>query len=150
MSSPPGAPSPFARRPGCPLCGIVATPYPREDVIGNLDAKLSSSTVYGGDGAAAAGSSQSTHGYEPYAALRRDSSSPASSGSTNSNRNSGLGYGGVPINATTHSSTTNVIVYKDPNITAYIEKKFPVSSKGHIIIVLKYVSPSGYRRLDCD
>ena len=107
--------------------------------MSNLDASLSSSTVYGGDGAAAVGSSPSTHGYEPYVPLRRDSGSPASSGSTNSNRNSGLGYGGVPINATTHSSATNVIVYKDPNITAYIEKKIPVSSKGHIIIVLKYV-----------
>src|ERR1700733_14879420 len=126
MSSPPGAPSPFARRSGCPLCGIVATPYPRGDVMSNLDASLSSSTVYGGDGAAAVGSSPSTHGYEPYVPLRRDSGSPASSGSTNSNRNSGLGYGGVPINATTHSSTTNVIVYKDPKITAYIEKKIPV------------------------
>lgn len=136
MPSPPNTPFPFARRPGCPLCGIVATPYPRGSSDASaLDPGASSSDAYGGDGGpGSAPSSASTVGYRPYLPLRRDSASPVSS-----SNNNGLGYGGVPINATTHSSSTNVIVYKDANITAYIEKKFPVSSKGHIIIVPKYV-----------
>jgi hypothetical protein len=143
MSGAPGLPSPFAYRPGCPLCSIVATPYPRDGSdISALDAAASSNVDGGGAGASASSSSATpTVGFRTYSPLRRDSGSPVSSNSSNNTtRNSGIGYGGVPINATTHSSTTNVIVYKDPNITAYIEKKFPVSSKGHIIIVLKSVS----------
>lgn len=31
------------------------------------------------------------------------------------------------------------IIYKDSNVTAYLERRYPVSSKGHIIIVLKCV-----------
>ena len=31
------------------------------------------------------------------------------------------------------------IVYKDDKITAYLEKANPVSSKGHLVVMLKYV-----------
>lgn len=138
MSGAPGVPSPFAHRPGCPLCSIVATPYPRDGSdVSALDV-AASSNMDGGVGGASSSSATSVVGYRTYSPVRRDSGSPVSSNSSsNTNRNNSIGYGGVPINSATHSSATNVIVYKDSNITAFIEKKFPVSSKGHIIIVLK-------------
>lgn len=131
MPSAPSFASPYAHRPGCPLCGIVATPFSRLDVTNGSGSSLAGAagrplSGYGG------GSSQ------PYAPWRRDSDS-------NSSVQSGSGAGvagtagGLPVSATSHSSTTNVIIHKDANVTAYIEKKFPVSSKGHIIVVLKCV-----------
>ncbi|KAF9519846.1 hypothetical protein BS47DRAFT_1000952 [Hydnum rufescens UP504] len=42
------------------------------------------------------------------------------------------------------SSQDSVILYRDANVTAYLEKKYPVSSKGHIIIVLNLHVPSIY------
>lgn len=102
--------NPFAHRPGCPFCGIVATPFPR------------------GDALETAGGSTSAYGSNvPYTPWRRDSDQSSSHSGTS----------GVPVAAASHSSTTNVIIYKDANITAFVEKKFPVSSKGHIILVLK-------------
>lgn len=129
MPSAPSFASPYAHRPGCPLCGIVATPFSRLDVTNGSGTSL----------AGAAGRPLSGYGgasSQPYAPWRRDSDS-------NSSVQSGSGVagtaGGLPVSATSHSSTTNVIIHKDANVTAYIEKKFPVSSKGHIIVVLKCV-----------
>ncbi|KDN49407.1 hypothetical protein RSAG8_02109, partial [Rhizoctonia solani AG-8 WAC10335] len=45
------------------------------------------------------------------------------------------------------SSTTTAarqIIWKDENVTAYVEKNNPVSSKGHIIILLNLHVPSIY------
>ncbi|KAG8908535.1 hypothetical protein FRB99_005895 [Tulasnella sp. 403] len=36
------------------------------------------------------------------------------------------------------------IVHKDENVTVYLEKNYPVSSKGHLVIVLNYHVPSIY------
>lgn len=128
MPSAPSFASPFAHRPGCPLCGIVATPFPRSD---SLDATTSYPAASSSTGRPLSGYATNPQAYAPW---RRDSdSSSIQSGS-------GVGTaGGLPVNATSHSNTTNVIIHKDSNVTAYIEKKFPVSSKGHVIIVLKCV-----------
>jgi len=42
------------------------------------------------------------------------------------------------------SSDDNPVIFKDGNITAFVEKKYPVSSKGHIILVLNLHVPSIY------
>lgn len=74
--------------------------------------------------------------HTPFAPFRRDSEE--------SSIHSGVGA--IPASpmspSSSQSSNTNVILYKDANITAYVEKKYPVSSKGHIIIVLKYAQPN--------
>lgn len=80
---------PFAPRPGCPLCGVVATPY----------------------------NNNNHNGAHMSAPWRNDSD--------------------LSVNAAGKEDVE--IVYKDSNVTAYLERKFPVSSKGHIIIVLKCV-----------
>lgn len=67
----------------------------------------------------------------PFSPMRRDSEESSVHSAA----------GAIPATASSssssQSSSTNVILYKDASITAYVEKKFPVSSKGHIIIVLK-------------
>jgi hypothetical protein len=109
--NPPGT-NPFAHRPGCPLCGVVATPFHRSDLGGSIGGP------YGLVGTS----------YTPYG--RDVDDGAVQSGSAT-----------LPTTPSTSSfsSSTNTIVYKDGNITAYVEKMFPVSSKGHIIIVLKLV-----------
>ncbi|CUA72294.1 hypothetical protein RSOLAG22IIIB_00959 [Rhizoctonia solani] len=42
------------------------------------------------------------------------------------------------------STTAQQIIWKDENVTAYVEKNNPVSSKGHIIILLNFHVPSIY------
>ncbi|KAF8321554.1 hypothetical protein DL93DRAFT_2072264 [Clavulina sp. PMI_390] len=115
------------------MCGIVATPYQRNDILAA--------------GTSSRGTASPPPLSRPASLIGRalNSASPDSeTGSVRSGNGANLTYGGLPVDATAHSSTTNVIVHKDSNITAYVEKKFPVSSKGHIILVLNLHVPNIY------
>jgi len=42
------------------------------------------------------------------------------------------------------SSDDNPVIFKDGSITAFVEKKYPISSKGHIILIVNLHVPSMY------
>ncbi|ELU44635.1 scavenger mRNA decapping enzyme c-term binding domain-containing protein [Rhizoctonia solani AG-1 IA] len=49
-----------------------------------------------------------------------------------------------PNGSSPTTSPAHQIIWKDENVTAYVEKNNPVSSKGHIIILLNFHVPSIY------